>query len=276
MPGTPAVGTREHRDLFCKFFVQSYVHFDPDNMPWPRLEGSALERLTSLPFWGEAVSTERVTARTVQSAALRESDPVVRDALAMQGAEEGRHSRLLRSLVAFYGIDLPDLPPLPDQNDMDREFLHAGFGECFDSFFAFGLIRIAKESGYFAPELVEIFEPIMQEEARHILFFINWVAYHRAQLPWWKRPLFRIQCASVMALQLLSRIKTARGMNEGENFTMKGHEEINADITPRGFLEICLEENQRRFSRYDARLLHPKFAPGIAKLALKLLPRQRE
>lgn len=267
------VGSAEHRDLFCRFFVESHLQFDPEAMPWPQLEGSARDRLTTLPFWGEAVSTEHVTARTVQRAAEREPDPVVREALALQGEEEGRHSRLLSALVHFYDIRLPPLNEEPEDGDVERAFLHAGFGECFDSFFAFGLFRIARDSGFFSRELIDIFEPIMQEEARHILFFVNWVAYRRAQLPWWRRPLFRLRCAWVMARQVWSRVKTARGMNEGENFTMKGHEEIDADVTPRRFMELCLDENEHRFDRYDRRLIRPRFAPGIARLALRVLPR---
>lgn len=269
------IGSLEHRDLFCRFFVDSHIDFDPELVPWPALDGAPLARLTGLPFWREAVMTESVTARTVATAATHEADPVMRAALALQGEEEARHSALLRGLTAFYRIPLGALPPVPAPRRGNWDYLYAGYGECFDSFFAFGLIRLAQESGYFPQELVDIFDPVIQEEARHILFFVNWVAYHRARCGW-RRPVLDATRAIVTLLQVLNRVKTARGLGgKEENFTMQGHADVAGDVDIRRFLEICLEENERRFAPYDPRLLRPRFVPAAARTALRFLARTK-
>ena len=92
-------------------------------------------------------------------------------------------------------------------------FLLAGFCECVDTFFAFGLFALAKRSGFFPPELVDTFEPVVQEEGRHILFFVNWVAWHRRNLPPWRRVLFAAKIVSVWAFLIWERIGIARGID---------------------------------------------------------------
>src|SRR5262249_27735759 len=153
-------------------------------LQWPAVGETERVRLLSLPFWQEAVSTEAETSGKVMAAAQLEADPLLREAIELQGFEEKRHARLLSTLTRHYRIPIQTPPPY-QPGSTENDFLLAGFGECFDSFFAFGLIAIAADSGYFTPELVKIFEPVVQEEARHILFFVNWVKYRRSQLPWW-------------------------------------------------------------------------------------------
>ena len=273
-------GSAGHRRLLARFFLDTHVEYVPERIAWPALTEAELARLTGLPFWQEAVSTENVTSNTVAAAADIEPDPQVRAAIALQGLEEQRHARLLTALTAHYGIPI-EQPPRFAPRALEDDFLFAGFGECFDSFFAFGLFALARESGYFPAGLVSIFEPVMEEEVRHILFFVNWVACRRSRLPWWKRPAFRARCARIILKQVASRVKTARALGKGprqepahsaENFTLTAHQELGAGVTLHRLLQMCLRENDRRMARYDARLLRPRLVPGIARVLYRLLP----
>jgi hypothetical protein len=269
------IGSLEHRKLLAHFFLTTHVDYVPEKIEWPTLADPG--RLAELPFWQEAVSTENVTSGTVAAAATLEPDPEVRKAIELQGFEENRHARLLRALTAHYRIEV-DQPPQYESENVERDFLRAGFGECFDSFFAFGLFAIARSSGMFERELVEIFEPVIQEEARHILFFVNWVSYRRALLPWWKRLLFRLRCARAIVAQVASRIKTAREMSGGgaadsDNFTLSAHKELSEEISVHKLIDTCLAENERRLALYDPRLARPRLVPALARIARRMLPK---
>jgi hypothetical protein len=271
------VGSVAHRELLARFFMDSYVDYVPEQVQWPKLSDESKTRLVSLPFWQEAVSTENVTSNTVALAAALEADPGLRKAIELQGFEEGRHARLLQALTAHYHIPI-DNPPRYEPVDLEHDFLFAGFGECFDSFFAFGLFALARESGFFDAALVEVFEPVVQEEARHILFFVNWVKYRRSQLPWWRRPAFSLRCGLIILSQLWMRVKTARTLSGSqqateENFTLSAHQELGADVTLHKLLGLCLRENEARLAPYDPRLLRPRLVPSMARFMYRVLPK---
>ncbi len=263
--------------------MDSYVEYVPEQVQWPTLSEESKTRLVSLPFWQEAVSTENVTSNTVAAAAALEADPALRKAIELQGFEEGRHARLLRGLTAHYNIKI-DSPPPYEPHDLEHDFLFAGFGECFDSFFAFGLFALARESGFFEAQLVEVFEPVVQEEARHILFFVNWVKYRRSQLSWWRRPAFSLRCGWIILKQVWSRVKTARTLAGPEpdkapaaaaedNFTLSAHQDLGEDVTLHKLLGLCLRENAARLAPYDARLARPRLVPALAGFMYRVLPK---
>ena len=282
IPGSIKIGSKEHRQMVCQMFRETFNPYRPTFMDWPKLTDQEIDRLKSLPIWDIAVQTEG-KARLRMAAYVKEIvDPEWADAIARNAWEENRHKEVLSDLVRFYGIPLASESPYSVPKDPEWAYLVTGFSECWDSFYAFGLFAIAEKSGFFTKELIETFEPVMQEECRHILLFANWLAWHRANLPWIKRILFELNVIAVHAFLVYERIGLIKTMDaEGEehfqdnNFTINGVAELgNEKTTLADFLRLCLSEDDRRFSGYDRRLLCPETAPFLTKMALWLLPKK--
>ncbi len=266
--------TEAFKERFCREFIATHERYSADELSFPELDPDSLLRLKGLPIWDEAVNTERETAAKVQRMAHIEADPLMSEAIALQGFEEGRHAALLDRLTAAYGIPVERRPPEPEARRPVWEFTRTEYGECFDAFFAFGLFKFAKDSGFFPEPLVKLFDPIMQEEARHVMFFVNWMAYKRTNLAFASRPWLDFQRALAVSLQIFSRIRTAfdLGGSEQDNFAMNSHASFG-EFSLRSFLQTCLAENERRLGLYDTSLLRPSFVPTMAKIGLAVLPR---
>jgi hypothetical protein len=198
------------------------------------------------------------------------SDPLLREAIALQGAEEVRHARLLEGLMGRYGIPIVPRPSgrLPD--DLEQAFVDSGYGECIDSFFAFGLFKIAGDSGFFPPSLLQAVEPIVDEEARHIVFFANWEA-HRQRRRRRVRVLRFARALRYYGRAARRRLGAFRNAS-GSGFTASGGSHIGlAALTPSHFLETCLAENARRLAQLPPELLRPRLMPALARTFLHTL-----
>ena len=273
--GRLRIGSEAHKRLFCKTLLDTFDPYRPAIMDWPKLDAETLQRLTSLPIWDIAVQTEGRAMRRVKAYGDVVRDELLNRAVALNAYEEGRHKVVLSHLVQAYGIPLEPEPEYRMPKDPEWAFMVTGFSECIDSFFAFGLFAAAKETGFFPEALVETFEPVVQEEGRHILFFVNWVAWHRRNMPLWRRPWFELKVWAVWLFLAWERISIARGLESGpaqdNNFTVTGTQQIGADIDVGQLIDICLVENDRRLSKYDPRLIRPMFVPRMARLARRVM-----
>jgi hypothetical protein len=267
-------GSDAHKRLFCRTLLDTHNPYKPAVIDWPQLEQDARERLVSLPIWDVAVQTEGRARLNVASYAAVTRDPLLRQAIELNAFEEGRHKVVLSNLVAAYGIALAPEPQYLPPRDPEWAFMITGYSECIDSFFAFGLFESARRSGFFPPALVETFEPVMQEEARHILFFVNWAAWHRRAMPLWRRPWFELKVLAVWLYLIWERVRIARDVGHGvqdNNFTVTGAKTVGADISLAGLIDVCLAENRRRMSLYNQRLIRPFAVPALARLARRII-----
>jgi hypothetical protein len=278
--GTIRPGDEQHYAMLTQLLIATYNPYKPAVLNWPKLEPEALARITSLPIWDIAVQTEIKASMRIEAFAATIRDPALKAALLHMASEEARHKDVLSRLVAAYDIPLrPDGTYQPPR-DAEWGFMVTGYSECVDSFFAYGLFEMARRSGYFPPELVETFEPVVQEEGRHILFFTNWIAWHKAKMPLWRRPYFALKTAAVwvfLAYERMGIAKDVDGLQNGDaNFTINGSKALADEMDPASLIDICLEEDKKRMSGYDPRLLRPTTMPKLARFARHFIrPKKR-
>src|SRR5215471_3716818 len=266
-------GSDEHKRLFCKTLLDTHDPYKPAVLDWPKLGEEAEKRITSLPIWDIAVQTENRAGLNVCTYAEGVRDLLLRKAIELNGFEERRHRHVLANLVEAYGIKLAPEPVYEKPKDPEWAFMVTGYSECIDSFFAFGLFKAAKDTGFFPTELVDTFEPVVKEEGRHILFFVNWMAWHRRNMPFWRRPYFELKVLAVWAFLVWERIGIASDVGNGEqdnNFTVTGAGQLGSDIDVGGLMDVCLAENDRRLGVYDQRLKRPRFVPAMIRLARRI------
>ncbi len=267
-----SVGSDEHKELFCRTFIQTHAPYDPATLPWPDLDRTALSRLHAVPFWGTALQIERNAGFLVNEFAKTLPDPLIREAVALQGFEESRHAEMMRTLVQRYGLQAEIDETLPAVTK--RGFVDFGYNECLDSFFGFGVFRLAFEARVFPVELLTIFTRVIHEEARHIVFFVNWIAYDRA-----RRGLrgALLQAPATLAgyyRSLRRLIKLARGGRNNAESQKYGDafSELSFErLTLRNFVAACLNENDAQMSQLDERLLRPQLVPALARFALRFM-----
>lgn len=283
------IGSEAHLTLLCREFLDTHDPFEPEKLPWPDLDAASIQKLRDLPFWDEAIRTERRTGAKITAYAPQESPPLLREAVALQGFEETRHAALLDTLIRRYGIAVDPGPEQPLPTNLEAAFMRTGYGECIDSFFAFGMFALARETAFLPPELLNVLEPIVQEEVRHILFLVNWVAYKRAQQPALLRPLHRLRCVASFAGAAFDRARSAGNVARDatksddaatpeatapaapvskDGFTASGASAIASDFSVRSFVALCLRENDRRFAAYAPELLRPRIVPAAARAFL--------
>ncbi|HVX73547.1 MAG TPA: hypothetical protein VHB19_12125 [Devosia sp.] len=272
------IGSEAHKAHFCRQFIDSHQRFDPEALPWPELDAAALGRMRAVPFWQEVLHTERRAGAIVRAFAETITDPLVREAVDLQGVEEERHAQLLGVMIRRYGLPAEERPLEAIGPDLHTAFADFGYGECIDSFLGFGVFKIARQSAFLPEELFRIFDTLMLEETRHIVFFVNWMAWQetmrgRGARLW--RGLVSARYYGRAIRRLVDTIRQGQKANDGKDFSATQAGVFLDGFTFRRFVEECYAENARRMAEFEADLLRPRFLPSLARMALsglRLMP----
>lgn len=277
MGGRMQIGSEEHKQLFCRTYIEGHRPYEPEELPWPALEGEPLELLQGIPFWNHAIGFESDAGPLIRACVEQVGDPLIREALSLQAYEEERHARILHCMVAKYGLEIGEIEIESVPPDAVAKYIDFGTEECLDSFGAFGIFQLAREAALLPDALFDIFDQVMNEEAHHIVFFVNWFAHrevNRGALPRALRHPRTLWHYAKAVRELLGLVTDGDG-DEGQDFIMTGAQAFVDDLSPSLVMQRCLSENARRLAGFDPRLLQPRLAPRLARVGLaglSLLP----
>ena len=138
-------GSDAHKTTFCRMLLDTHNPYKPAVIEWPELDAEARDRLVSLPIWDIAVQTEGKARIRGASYAEQIADPLLREAIELDGFEEGAaQGGAVTTLSRPTASMLAPEPRLFAPRDAEWAFMVTGFSECIDSFFAFGLFALAK------------------------------------------------------------------------------------------------------------------------------------
>src|SRR5262245_21592007 len=237
------IGSEAHKELFCRTFLEGHRRYEPAELPWPALDDEALSLLRSLPFWTFALQAEEDAGPMISACAALEGDPLVREALQLQADEETRHAGIIRHMLGLYALHADEIH-VEIADDVIEGFIDFGFEECFDSFGAFGLFQLAREAALVPAPLFDIFDRVMEEEARHIVFFINWFAHRQANRGLTARTLRHPKALWHYGKALRKLVDLVRDDEtpEGKDFIVTGASAFVDDLTPTLVLSRCLAE----------------------------------
>ncbi|HEX4210057.1 MAG TPA: hypothetical protein VHY56_06675 [Candidatus Binataceae bacterium] len=277
------IGSVEHRDLICGEFINGFKSYEVGELRWPELDRASASHIRAMPFWDDALRAEQSAADRARRMAKAEPDHALREALTLVSYEKSRAARLIENLMQRYGIKLQRVRHMRPRGP-EWGYMRNGFAELFDMLPAFGLFRLGAQAQFLPAALIAIFEELMAEEARHLIFFHNWAILKSRRAPFHHRPLVMVRRAAGLTLSTLGhlrsgvRIATGRPFKEPSgSFVMWAPSRLLGDtINLRGFIEIGLSEFDRRMAIFDPSLPRPWLAPSLFRLALHLLPNQRE
>lgn len=113
-----------------------------------------------------------------------------------------------------------------------------------------------------------------------LLLYINWVAWYRRTMPLWRRPWHSLRVAAIRVVLVWQRFAIARGIDaqgtaHDSNFLLANSGVIGEAMNARDLFTLCLAENDRRMSGYDARLLRPVLVPTQPRFALRFMKPSR-
>jgi hypothetical protein len=269
-------GTNDHRKRICRTFLESHAPWDGEQFSWPLLDRGSQECLQHTPGWTDLYQKKQHLSRVISAYAATMNNPLVRDAVTLLGQEYQRQATVLKKFISAYDIPRTGTANRSSNPDLETDFIQLMNRECLDAFWQFGWFGLVQHHHFLPPELLEPCDRLLQESARQLIFFVDWLSYHRARQR--KR---RINLGGLPSLwhdrgKVLQYVSAFGLKEDAEPSPLSSFLE---KATAEEFLDLCLTENQRRMAGVAREIPQPKLGVTTAQVlreVVRLWPQRRE
>src|SRR5258707_8819231 len=110
----------------------------------------------------------------------------------------------------------------------------------------FAFYKMARQSGFLPEQMFELLDTLMYQETRHIVFFVNWMAYRQVQRrrgARWRRATASLRFYTRALKRMVGAARQGAEANDGKDFSTTQASVFLDGFTFRRFLEDCYAEN---------------------------------
>jgi hypothetical protein len=269
------IGSYESKKRFCQYLIESHIPDSSASQPWPTLDSVWIERIQSVSVWGECLLTQHYAAQIVCAFAQTLKDPMVKEAVMLQGEEQKRLVSNIQSFLRTYSIPSPALPAVMMPKNLEAAFIEVGYRNALDFFWVDGLREAAHQSKFIPDDLDQHFGQLFAEQTRHTVFLVNWMAYQKVKLKkrwgeWSAVPALWNRSSMVVRLMTAFGAKDEDERPAATRWMMR--------FSPETFLTLCLFTQKKRMQAIEADLLQPQLSISVATFAreiFKVWPKRR-
>lgn len=264
-------GSYEHRKLFCQDLIDRHIEYDPNQMPWPQLGAEALQRVQEIPLWATVLQRKRQLALVSGAVAAQIKPTLLKAAISLQAAESKRQVQLLENGMAFYQISQPQQQEWTLQpKALAPVLMDLAFNQYLDDSILWGWFALVRERQYLPNELLDLLDPLLNEDSHHSIFFANWMAGQRFRIGHRARQVRSLGQYSGRLLGLMNQF--GRYIEDATlPQTASTTEIFLGQLSARQFLESCIKAHDQRLADHHPPLVKPHLAPQITQWLLKIL-----
>jgi hypothetical protein len=272
---TMNIGSYESKKRFCQCLAESHIPGNLGSQHWLTLEPSLIEQIQNLPFWEKCLLTQHYRTQIVCAFAQTLKDPMVKEAVMLQGEEQQRLVMTLQSFLKTYSIPSPPLSAVTIPKNLESAFIKVGYQNALDFFWMDGLRAAAHQAKFIPDELDKHLSLLFAEQTRHTVFLVNWMAYQKVKLKkrwgeWRAGPALWNRSGMFVRLMAAFGTKDVDERPDAMRWMMR--------FSPEMFLSLCLLTQKKRMQTFDANLLQPQLSVNVATFAreiFKVWPKRR-